>query len=143
MLSSEYHRCWKLLLQNLCRRRTNMLLQKSAWSVQNGRAVHEIPQTKNLQLRKFIESNTICSVKLKWGCFFRFVQYQDYKNHKNPDLPWLDWHYRPMITYDSTDVNYFHHQLKRRVPGVGDVYYHDLHEDLHQHKWNPKDEKCH
>ncbi|XP_055325387.1 uncharacterized protein LOC129579369 [Sitodiplosis mosellana] len=52
-----------------------------------------------------------------------------FKNHRNPDLPWLDWHFRPSITSDSTDTNHYAYQLKRHTPCIGDVYFHDLPED--------------
>lgn len=64
--------------------------------------------------------------------FLAFFKQKIFKNHRNPDLPWLDWHYRPLITYDSTNKNNYHYQLKRRTPCIGDIYYHDLPEDQHR-----------
>lgn len=64
-----------------------------------------------------------------------FLKYNIFKNHRNPDLPWIDWHFRPLITSDSTNRNNYHYHLKRRTPCVGDIYYHDLPEDQHKFIW--------
>lgn len=39
-----------------------------------------------------------------------------------------------MIQSHSTDVDYFHHHVKRKEPTIGDIYFHDLPEDTHKYK---------
>lgn len=74
-------------------------------------------------------------MKIFFFVHFLSIQYKEFKDHKNPELPWIDWHYRPMITSDSTNANYYHYQLKRRTPCIPDVYFHDLPEDSSKTIW--------
>lgn len=72
---------------------------------------------------------------IHWCVLYAFFQLEMYKTHRNPMFPWIDWHYRPMITSASVLVNHYHHQLKRRTPAMPDIYYHDLPEDAHKYIW--------